>query len=57
MPLALDCHAEDVGGALQESEILLDELVLRAAVDLEHPERPPVALQDDVHGAVDAVLR
>ena len=55
--LALDRHAEDVGGALQESEIVLDELVLRAAVDLEHPERPAVALQDDVHGAVDAVLR
>ena len=33
-----------------------DELVVGAAVDLEHPERPPVTRQDGVHGAVNAVL-
>ena len=54
--VALDRHAEDVRRALQEGEIMLDELVLRPAVDLEHPERPAIALQDDVHRAVDAVL-
>ena len=54
--VALDRHAEDVRRALQEGEIVLDELVLRPAVDLEHPERPAIALQDDVHRAVDAVL-
>ena len=52
----LDRHAQDVGGALQECEIVLDELIFRPAVDLEHPERPAVALQDDVHRPVDAVL-
>ena len=56
MALALDGHAEDVGRSLQEGEVVLDELVLRPAVHLEHAERAPVALQDDVHGAIDAVL-
>ena len=54
---ALDRHAQNVGGALQEGEVVLDELVLRPAVDLQHAERLAVALQDDVHGAADAVLR
>src|ERR1700678_989904 len=56
MPLTLDRHPQDIGGALQESEIMLDELILRSAVDLEHTERLPIPLQDDVHGAVDAVF-
>ena len=38
--LALDRHAENVRGALQEGEVMLDELVLGPAVHLEHPERP-----------------
>ena len=54
--VALDRHAENVRRALQEGEIMLDELVLRPAVDLEDPERPAIALQDDIHRAVDAVL-
>ena len=32
------------------------ELVLGPTVDLQHPKRLAVALQDDVHGAADAVL-
>ena len=51
--LALDCHAEEVGRALQEGDVMLAELVVRAAVDLEHAERRAVALQDDVHGTAD----
>ena len=39
MPFALDRHAEQVRGALQEREIVLDELVLGPAVDLEDAER------------------
>jgi hypothetical protein len=39
--LALDRHAENVGGALQESDVLLDELLLRAAVDLSTPNGRP----------------
>jgi hypothetical protein len=35
---------------------VLDELPLRTAVDLQHAERPAVALQDHVHGAADTVL-
>src|ERR1700690_939422 len=55
VPLTLDRHPQDIGGALQESEIMLDELILRSAVDLEHAERLPIPLQDNVHGAVNAV--
>ena len=54
--VALDRHAEQVRRALQEGEVVLDELVLRPAVDLENAERPAVALQDDVHRPVNAVL-
>jgi hypothetical protein len=31
------------------------ELMLGPAIDLQHPERPAVALQDDIHGAVNAM--
>jgi hypothetical protein len=34
---------------------MLDELVSRATVDLQHAERPPVSLQYDVHRAMNAV--
>ena len=55
VPLALDRHPQDVGCALQEREIMLDEHVVRSAVDLQNPERPPVSLQDDVHRAMNSV--
>ena len=55
VPLALDRHPQDVGGALQEREIMLDELIFRSAVDLQHAERPAISLQDNVHGAMNAV--
>ena len=45
----LDRHAQDVGRALQECEIVLDERILGTAVDLQDAERFSVALQDDVH--------
>ncbi len=56
MPLTLDRHPQDIGGALEEREIMLDELILRSAVDLQHAERLAIPLQDDVHGAVNAVF-
>jgi len=34
---------------------MLDELILGSAVDLQHAERLAIPLQDNVHGAVDAV--
>ena len=34
---------------------MLDELIFRSAVDLQHAERPAISLQDDVHGAVNAM--
>src|ERR1700693_5083283 len=55
MPLTLDRHPQDIGGALEEREIMLDELVLRSAVDLEHAVRLSIPLQGNVHGAVNAV--
>ena len=53
--LLFDRHAENVGGPLQERDIVLAELAFGAAVDLQHAERRAIALQDDVHGAPDAV--
>jgi hypothetical protein len=41
LPLALDCHAKYVGGALQKCEVMGCELVLRSAVDLETPNGLP----------------
>jgi hypothetical protein len=32
------------------------ELVLKPAIDLRHPVRPALSLQDDIHGAANAVL-
>ena len=55
MPLALDRHPQDVGCALQEREIMLDELVFRSAVDLEHAKGPAISLQYDVHRAMNAM--
>ena len=52
----LDRHSQDVGGPLQKGQIMCDQLVLGTAVDLQHPKRLAVALQDDIRGAPDAVL-
>ncbi len=54
--LAFDRHAENVGGALEKGDVLRHELVVRLAVDLQHAEGLAVTLQDDVHGAADAML-
>ena len=56
MTLALDRHAENVGCALQERQVVFHEFVFRSAVYLQHTEWLSVTLQDDVHGAMDAVL-
>jgi hypothetical protein len=48
--LTLDGHAEDVGRTLQEGDVSVAELALRAAVHFEHAERCTVTLQDDVDG-------
>ena len=34
---------------------MFDEHVFRSAIDLKHPERPTVSLQDNIHGAMNAV--
>ena len=34
---------------------MLDKLIIRPAVDLQHAERSAIALQDNVHGAVNAM--
>jgi hypothetical protein len=52
----LDRHSQDVGCPLQKGQVMGDELVLGAAVDLQHPKRLTVALEDDVHGAADTVV-
>src|SRR6185312_17059009 len=44
------------GRTLQKGEIMLDELIVRPAVDLQYAEWPPFALKDDVHRPVDPVL-
>ena len=55
-PLPLDRHAQQVRRPLQEGDVVLAELTLVAAVDLEHAIGLAVALEDHVHGAADAVL-
>ena len=52
--LALDCHAS-MGRSLQKSDVMLAELSLRSAVNLQHPEGCSIALQNDVDGAAHAV--
>src|SRR5215475_426404 len=56
VPLAFDGHAQEVGRALQEGDIVLAELPFRSAVDLEHAVGRSVALEDDIHGAANAML-
>jgi hypothetical protein len=56
LAFALDCHPQNVCCTLQEGQVLGNELLLGPAIDLQHTERLAVALQDDIHGAPDAVL-
>ncbi len=51
-----DRHSENVGGALQERDVVFAEFSLGPAVDLEHAEGLAIALQDHIHRAADAVL-
>src|SRR5271165_3186108 len=53
--LALDRHAQNIRRALQESDIVFAELALGPTVHLEHSVGRPIALEDDVYGAPDAV--
>ena len=55
--LPVNGHAENVGGALQEGKIVGGELALEAAVDFKDAVRLAVALQDHVHGAMNAMSR
>ncbi len=55
VPFTLDRHPQDIGGALEEREIMLDEVIIGSAVDLQHTERPTIALQDNVHCAANAM--
>ena len=55
VPLALDRHPQNVRRAPQKCEIMLDELAFGSAADLEHAEGPAISLQDDVHGAANAM--
>ena len=54
--LLFDRHSEYVGGALQKRDVVFAELARRPAVDFQHAERRIVALQNDVHGAANAVF-
>src|SRR6266853_2749089 len=54
--LALNGHSQEVGHALEEGKVGGAELVLGPAVDLQHAERLALSLQDDIHGAVNAIL-
>ena len=54
--LALNCHAEDVCGPLQEGEIVFDKFIVRLAVDLQNAKRLAVTLEDDIHCPLDAML-
>lgn len=56
LPLPLNRCTEDIRGALQECDVILAELAFRATVHFKHPERRPVACQDDVDGKADTVL-
>ncbi len=54
-PLAFDRHAQQVGGAAQEGDVVLGELPFGTAVDLENPPRLALALEDHVHRPVNAM--
>ena len=50
-------HAQDVRRALQKGYVVRGELAFGAAVDFEDAKRLAVALEDHIHGAVDAMLQ
>ncbi len=54
--LLFDRHSEDVGGALQKSEVVLAKLAFGFAVDFQYSERSAIALQNDVHRAPNAMF-
>src|SRR6202042_2406900 len=54
--LLLDRHSEDVGGALQKSDVVLAKLAFGFAVDFQDAERRAVALENDVHRPANAML-
>ena len=54
--LLLDRHPEDVCGTLQKSDVVFAKLASGFAVDFQYAEWRAVALENDVHGAVNAVL-
>ena len=56
VPLALYGHAKDVGSTLQEGEVVFDKFILFLAIDLEHPKWLAIALKDDIHCPLDAML-
>jgi hypothetical protein len=55
--LLLDRHSEDVCGALQKGDVVLAKLAFGFAVYFQHAERRAVALQNNVHGAANAMLK
>ena len=55
VPLTLDRHPQDIARLPDEREVMLGDVILQSAVDLQHAERSAIALQDDVHGAANAM--
>src|ERR1700728_2039885 len=54
--LLLDRHSKNVCSALQKSDVALAKLAFGFAVHFQHTERRAIALQNNVHGTVNAVL-
>ena len=54
--LLFNRHSKNIGGALQESDVMLAKFAFGSAVHFEHAEWRAVALQDDIHRTADAVL-
>jgi hypothetical protein len=54
--LTLNGHSQDVGGTLEEGNVVFAEILLGPAVDLQNAEWPTLSLQDDIHGAANAML-
>jgi hypothetical protein len=49
--LSLDCHSQEISGALQERDIVLAEFATRLAIHFKNAIGPTVSLQDDVDRA------
>src|ERR1700689_1321720 len=54
--LLLDRHSKNVGSTLQKSDVALAKLAFGFAVHFQHTERRAVALQNNIHRAMNAVL-